>query len=139
MQWDELWCNGALIIDFEPANVSFNDEFIIKDVISGELISYTALPGDGVQDVVLGLLAAFNIAYNTGDGKPWVYYEVKAIDKNNDSIFDTIRFRQIIGGNFGIELQPFTVDNGLPGNNPTLSKAYASGTNLLSWEYIRAR
>jgi hypothetical protein len=134
VQWDELWCNGALIIDFEPSNVGFSDEFIIKDVISGELISYTASPGDGVQDVVLGLVAAFNVAYNTGDGKPWVYYEVKAIDKNNDSIFDTIRFRQIIGGNFGIELQPFTVDNGLPGNNPRLSKAYASGTNLLSWD-----
>lgn len=134
VQWDELWANGVLIMDFVASNIGSGDIFIVKDVQSGNQISYTASFGDTPSIVAAGLLAAFNTAYNIGDGKPWTYFEGTVVDKDNDSNFETFRLRQVIAGNYGIEIKPFTVDNGAFGNNPKLSQSYASGNTLLSWD-----
>jgi len=131
--WDEIWANGALIIDFIPSSVGNGDVFKITNSTTGQYISYTALPGNGVPEVVAGLVTAFYAAYNTSDGKPWIYYSASAVDLNGDSVNDAIRLRQVIGGNFNVDLQPSAVDNNLPGN-PKFVKAYSSGSSLLSWD-----
>ena len=44
-----------------------------------------------------------------------------------------MRLRQIIGGNFNVDLQASVIDNALVGT-PKLTKAYTSGSSLLSWD-----
>lgn len=134
VQWDELWSNGVLILDFTASNIGLNDVFIIKDVTSGKQISYTASFGDTPSTVAAGLLASFNLEYNTGDGKPWTYFEATLVDKDNDSNLETFRLRQVIAGNFNINLQALTQDNGSLGNNPILTKSYGAGNTLNSWD-----
>lgn len=134
IQWDELWANGVLTIDFVASNIGSGDTFVIKDMTTGNQISYTAVFGDTPADVAAGLLASFNTELGIDDGKPWVYFSASIVDKDNNLSNETFRLRQIIGGNFGIDLQAFATDNGAFGNNPKLDKAYAVGTTLYSWD-----
>ena len=133
VQWDSLWANGSLMIDFLASGIGNGDIFTITDVISNESISYTASAGNTPADVALGLKNAFTVAKAIGDGRPWSYYSATLIDKDNDTTLETLRLRQIISGNFNIDFQPSTQDNNVPGN-PKLIKGYASGTSLLSWD-----
>jgi hypothetical protein len=134
VQWDELWANGVLVMDFLASNIASGDTFIIKDLPSGKEISYTASFGDTAANVAAGLLASFNAEYVIGDGKPWTYFEATLVDKDNDSTLETFRLRQVISGNFNLDLQAITQDNGAFGNNPKLTKSYAAGNTLLTWD-----
>jgi hypothetical protein len=139
IQWDDLWANGSLMLDFLASDIYTGDQFIIEDIGSGEFISYTAVAGDDAADVALGLYNAFVAAssINTAgnDGKPWTYFSPSLIDKDNNGSYETFRMRQIIGGNFGIDIQTSTVDaNPNTGVQPKLIKGYASGSSLLSWD-----
>jgi len=133
VSWDELWANGSLIMDFIPTGVGTGDEFRITNSTTGQYISYTALPGDGALEVSTGLLTSLIAASNTGDGRPWIYFSGSLADANNDSINERLRLRQIIGGNFNVDLQASVIDNALVGT-PKLTKAYTSGSSLLSWD-----
>lgn len=133
VQWDELWANGVLVMDFLASNIASGDTFIIKDLPSSKQISYTASFGDTAANVAAGLLASFNAEYVIGDGKPWTYFEATVVDKDNDSTLETFRLRQVISGNFNLDLQASTQDNGAFGNNPKLTKSYAAGNTLLTW------
>jgi hypothetical protein len=134
VQWDELWANGVLVMDFLASNISINDVFIIEDATTGKQISYTASAGDTPEDVANGLLASFNVERTIGDGKPWTYFDASVADIDNDTTNETFRLRQMIGGNFNIDLKTITQDNGALGNNPKLTKSYATGNTLLSWD-----
>jgi hypothetical protein len=132
--WDEIWANGSLILNFTPSDVGISDEFRITNTTTGQYISYVALSGDGPAQVAAGLLSSLQTAKNTGDGKPWIYFSGSLADLDNSSSFETLRLRQIIGGNFGIDLQPSATDGGLFGNNPVLTKTFESSSTLLCWD-----
>lgn len=133
VQWGEMLANGTLLIDFLASDIGTGDQFIITDTTSGEYISYTSGSTHTPASVALGLKNAFDAASLVGDGKPWSYFSGTLVDKDDNTSLETFRLRQIIGGNFNIDLQASTVDAGSP-NLPKLKKSYSSATSLYSWD-----
>jgi hypothetical protein len=133
IQWNELSATGNLILDFEPTVFGSGDTMIIKDRFSNEQVSYVVQFGDSKQTIVNNLYSQILVAAGTDDGKPWSYYEITKEDKNNDTQFDTIRFRQIFTANIGVEFNGITIDGGVPGNKPVMEKKIATGNTTNTW------
>lgn len=134
IQWNELNSTGNIILDFEPFSFSSGDVMSIKDRISGEQVSYVVQFGDSKQTIVNNLYSQIILAASTDDGRPWSYYNITKEDKNDDTQFDTIRFKQIFTANIGVDLIGVTIDGGVPGNKPEMQKKIVTGNTTNTWD-----
>lgn len=131
--WNELTATGNLVIDFEPSSFNSGDILSIKDKFSGEQVSYIVQFGDSKQTIINNLYAQILVAATTDDGKPWSYYTITKEDKNDDTLFDTIRFKQIFTANIGVEFNGIAIDGGVPGNKPEMQKKFVTGNTTNTW------
>jgi len=125
VQWDELLSSGSISIDFDCANVSIGDTFRISETESGEFIEYTAT-SSSTTNVVAGLLAAFNTAVATGDGRPWIFFQGEILDT------DTFRMTRVFTGYRAFVFQVSTVAGTLLGP-PDFDKQYRSTSQIYTW------
>jgi hypothetical protein len=135
ISWNELIGTGNLLLDFSPKNIGSGDTFTIKDTISGEQVSYTAIFGDDETDVINNLYTQIQNELSIGDGRPWSYYAITKEDIDVDNNLDTIRFRQIFTANIGTNFVGEAINGGLqqsPG--PSMPRKFATGTNINTWD-----
>lgn len=129
--WNELNTGGSNIYDFQPINPGTGDIFTIREVVSGESVSYTSIFTDSAEDVCEKLKIEWDNRRNLQD-LPWLYFNTSVINTTTGYV---LRVKGIGTQAANVQID-FVVEviNGFSLNNQEFIKKIRTEGNLYNWD-----